>query len=678
MKHAMRIGTRLVLAQVVLMVLLVAAFMLPAYYFSQKLLQARTQAVQQQLISQSVNMIEGFDDALKISAAQFERMYVASFPATITLVPGQNMPLEGAGEVPVLKSGDMVLNNNHDLAGEFAIRSGNAAAVLVRAGDDFVRISTSLLTADGKRAVGSKLERGSAAYERLLKGMPYQGKMVLFDKEYVVSFSPIKDEQGQVVGATSVAIGASEGVGGLLARLTKVRIGESGHINIVDVNKGGRDYGRFVLHHKLSGRSVDKDLDTSGQPYLKDLLDSKSGSLAVQLPGENGKPVAHMLSWQRLDAWGWLIVSDELTSELQRDNRLLLQGLIGGCVLLLVLMSLALWVLTGRLVGRPVRTLVRSVGEVRDSHDLTRRIEVARRDEVGEVADAINSLLENFRHALNRTSEHASELESAARELADKAAAAANSSGEQRESATLMHGYSQQLGGSVHQIEQVAGEASRAASASSDAATQGSRSLVAAVEEVNRISGTLGAAAGSLHSLEDSAKQISTIIGVIHDIAEQTNLLALNAAIEAARAGEFGRGFAVVADEVRKLAERTSAATGEISGMIGSMQSATGSAVDAMRQSVTLAANGAAITGEARQAIDSILDASRETMAVVTQIHQRLVEQRASVQQIVTQVEQVANLAGVSNEAANRSAETAQHMTGLANALRDEVNVFRT
>ena len=678
MKHAMRIGTRLVLAQVVLMVLLVAAFMLPAYYFSQKLLLARTQGVQQQLISQSVNMIEGFDDALKISASQFERMFVASFPGAMQLVAGQSAEVEGAGALPVLKSGDMVLNNNHDLAGEFAVRSGNPAAVLLRQGDDFIRISTSLLTADGKRAVGSKLERSSLAYERLLKGMPYQGKMVLYDKEYVVSYSPIKDEQGQVVGATSVALGASEGVGGLLARLTKVHIGESGHIQIIDVNKGSRDYGRFVLHHKLSGRSSDRALDSKGQPFLKDILDSKQGSLAVMLPDDNGKPVEHMLSWQRLDAWGWLIVSDELASELQRDNRLLLQGLIGGCVLLLVLMSLALWLLTGRLVGRPVRLLVRDVGEVRDSHDLTRRIQVARRDEVGEVAEAINSLLENFRHALNRTSAHATDLELAARELADKAAAAANSSGEQRESATLMHGLGRQLEDSVQQIEHVASEASRAANASGEAATQGSRSLVAAVEEVNRISGTLDAAAGSLHSLEDSAQQISTIINVIHDIAEQTNLLALNAAIEAARAGEFGRGFAVVADEVRKLAERTSAATGEISGKINSMQSATGCAVDAMRQSVTLAANGAAITGEARHAIDSILGASQETMAVVTQIHQRLLEQRASVEQIVAQVEQVATLAGVNNDAANRSAETAQQMSGLANSLRDEVNLFRT
>ncbi|SCK27342.1 Cache 3/Cache 2 fusion domain-containing protein [Vogesella sp. LIG4] len=678
MKHAMRIGTRLVLAQVVLMVLLVAAFMLPAYYFSQKLLMARTQAVQQQLISQSINMIGGFDDALKISAAQFEHMFVAGFPAPIQLTPGQTAEVEGAGALPMLKSGSLVINNNHDLASEFMVRSGNGSAVLVRQGDDFIRVSTSMLTGDGKRAVGTKLERDSAAYQRLLEGMPYQGKMVLYDKEYVVSFSPIKDDQGKVIGATSVAVGASEGVGGLLARLTKVRIGDSGHIRIVDVNKGGRDYGRFVLHDKLSGRSIEKDLDAGGQPYLKSILDSKEGSMTVRLPGDNGKPVEHMLSWQRLDAWGWLIVSDELSSELQRDNRLLLQGLIGGCVLLLVLMSLALWLLTGRLVGRPVRTLVRAVGEVRDSHDLTRRIEVARRDEVGEVADAINSLLENFRDALNRTSGHATDLELAARELADKAAAAAHSSGEQRESATLMHGYGQQLEGSVLHIEQVAGEASRAANASGEAATQGSRSLVAAVEEVNRISGTLDAAAGSLRSLEDSARQISTIINVIHDIAEQTNLLALNAAIEAARAGEFGRGFAVVADEVRKLAERTSAATGEITGMIGSMQTATGSAVDAMRQSVTLAANGAAITGEARLAIDSILDASRETMAVVTQIHQRLVDQRASVEQIVAQVAQVASLASISNDAANRSAETAQQMSGLANALRDEVNLFRT
>lgn len=112
--------------------------------------------------------------------------------------------------------------------------------------------------------------------------------------------------------------------------------------------------------------------------------------------------------------------------------------------------------------------------------------------------------------------------------------------------------------------------------------------------------------------------------------------------------------------------------------MIGAMQQATLAAVDAMRQSVTLAANGAAITGEARHAIDSILDASRETMAVVSRIHEQLGEQRQSVEEIAAQVATVASQAQVGSEAAQRSSETAQHMTGLADALRDEVSVFRT
>src|SRR5208282_619059 len=88
----------------------------------------------------------------------------------------------------------------------------------------------------------------------------------------------------------------------------------------------------------------------------------------------------------------------------------------------------------------------------------------------------------------------------------------------------------------------------------------------------------------TVQSLSEAAQKIGDVVKLISDIASQTNLLALNATIEAARAGEMGKGFAVVASEVKSLANQTAKATDEIAAQVGSMQSATSGAVQAIQK----------------------------------------------------------------------------------------------
>nr|WP_305883431.1 PAS domain-containing methyl-accepting chemotaxis protein [Chromobacterium sp. IIBBL 290-4] len=155
---------------------------------------------------------------------------------------------------------------------------------------------------------------------------------------------------------------------------------------------------------------------------------------------------------------------------------------------------------------------------------------------------------------------------------------------------------------------------------------QGSEVLEQAASEINRVAGSVEASSGILAKLGDSSKQIGSIVNTISEIADQTNLLALNAAIEAARAGETGRGFAVVADEVRKLAERTSQSTGEISGIVQSIQNDSLSAIEAMNQMQALAGNSLQLADQARGAIHEIRSGARDVVVVVKEVSELLRE----------------------------------------------------
>jgi methyl-accepting chemotaxis protein len=190
------------------------------------------------------------------------------------------------------------------------------------------------------------------------------------------------------------------------------------------------------------------------------------------------------------------------------------------------------------------------------------------------------------------------------------------------------------------------------------------RALVAAArEDADRSGEVVQQTVGAMTGIESSARQISSIIGVIDEIAFQTNLLALNAGVEAARAGDAGRGFAVVATEVRALAQRSAAAAKEIKSLI----STSGQQVE----------TGVKLVGETGRALARIAEQVQRLNGLVSDIAASAQEQASGLQQVNTAVNQMDQVTQ-QNAAMVEQATAASHsLTREAEALAGLVRRFQ-
>ncbi|WP_345811079.1 methyl-accepting chemotaxis protein [Paraburkholderia sp. PREW-6R] len=167
----------------------------------------------------------------------------------------------------------------------------------------------------------------------------------------------------------------------------------------------------------------------------------------------------------------------------------------------------------------------------------------------------------------------------------------------------------------------------------------------------------------TMNQINDSARSIGDIIGVIEGIAFQTNILALNAAVEAARAGEEGRGFSVVAAEVRNLAQRSAAAAKEIKGLISA--------------SVERVGNGSVLAQDAGQTMDEVVRAVKRVTDIMGEISAASSEQSAGIEEINLAVTQMDS--GTQQNAAlvEQATAAARSLDDQARGLKAMVGKFR-
>ena len=351
---------------------------------------------------------------------------------------------------------------------------------------------------------------------------------------------------------------------------------------------------------------------------------------------------------------------------------------------------------------------------------LDQRLRLDRKDEIGQLAVALDSMVDALNEKIGEAEQKSREAEEQSRnaQAAMRQAEAAGKSAQAKTEAMLtaadkleamgnvLSSASTQLSAQIEQADKGAAEAAerlseaatamnemdatvqdvaRNANAASSASAETREKAeagagivekaVRSIEEVHRMSITIK---DDMAQLSEHAQAITQIMNVISDIADQTNLLALNAAIEAARAGEAGRGFAVVADEVRKLAEKTMASTNDVSNAIRAIQESTAKSMEAVDGAVEQIGQATGLANDSGMALQEIVATVEATADQVNAIATASEEQSATSQEINQSIvmvnDRARETAVVMTEAAKAVEELASQAQGLTRLIQELKN----
>ncbi|AZD18792.1 methyl-accepting chemotaxis protein [Pseudomonas chlororaphis] len=611
-------------------------------------------ASEARLLADQLNTFHG---TLRESTQRLSGLFEKRFSGGLSLHPDQPVTVAGT-QTPGLHLGDVVLNNNFEEVDEFKQMTAGVATVFVRSGDDFIRVSTSLSKQDGSRAIGTLLDHGHPAYQKLMAGQSYVGRALLFERLYMTQYTPVRDSAGQVIAVLFVGFDYTDAQNAQFDNLKRFRIGQTGSLALLDEQQKWLVPPAGVQALEPAGATIAELARQPGKGHF--WSDKNEDFYSVAVPFEGGP---------------WSVVASMPKAEIRAVTWSVgLRLVIGSLLAMLLAVGATVWLLRSKLA--PLGDLVRQADAL-GKGDLSARLNVSSQDEIGQLAGSFNQMGQ----ALSTMVEH---IRKAAAEVNGRAQALSGLSGGAYEGMEQQSGEISSMAGAVEEFSATSlniadnmGNTERLAQENARQTRIGRTSMEEASASLEQIAGALNSTATVINTLGQRSEEIGGIVGVITAIADQTNLLALNAAIEAARAGEQGRGFAVVADEVRNLASRTREATDEISGMINSIQQETGNAIATMEQGNVLMQEGLSRNANVASALARIDEQSRSAGQQFAAITTATQEQSSTATLLSSNLQSIALANSEQREVVSNLAITAKELEKLAADLRQEVDRFR-
>jgi methyl-accepting chemotaxis protein len=345
------------------------------------------------------------------------------------------------------------------------------------------------------------------------------------------------------------------------------------------------------------------------------------------------------------------------------------------------------------------RSIIRPIGDVlfrlkdiaQGDGDLTTRLTVASKDEIGELARNFNMFVAKLQTMIQDIAENATTLAETSTELSAISTQLSAGSKQTSDKSGVVAVAAEEMSTNVNSVaaameqattnmslvasttEQVTASVNEIAKNSENAQSITNRAVTHATSTMEKVD-----------NLGKATQAISKVTEVITEISEQTNLLALNATIEAARAGEAGKGFAVVANEIKELARQTASATMKIRNQIEGIQKSTGETVTDIEQISDVIANIDEIVGTIAAAVEEQSTAMKEITLNISQASSGVKEVNQNVSQSSKATEDIAHDISEVNQAAaemtNNSSQvnlSADELAGLAEKINTMVGSFK-
>lgn len=323
--------------------------------------------------------------------------------------------------------------------------------------------------------------------------------------------------------------------------------------------------------------------------------------------------------------------------------------------------------------------------------DLSTRLEIRSRDEVGDLANHVNEfilklqeIIKSIKEKANTLNDASDTLSSLSGQLAAEVEAVSEKSNNVTLSADSMSGNMDKIAAAMTQtsqnvnlVSEAANEVTLTLNGISEKTGHANKISQKAVDQTQKTS-------QMVEALGIAATEINKVTDVISEISDQTNLLALNATIEAARAGESGKGFAVVANEIKELAKQTAAATLNIKNKIGEIQQSTSitvteiqltsSIIKDVNDIVTLIATAVSEQLTITRAISENVD---QAYIGVTDVTTNLSESSGAAKEIATDIAVVHTAAEKILESSVQVKQSAENQTKLSRKLKELVEIFK-